>query len=144
MVMSMELSAGLPVLPQSSTGRALLLAALKGTRLPNLAAADVAVTLDSAAGNGTAAVHAFSPSQPGIYLIVVCAAPLVPLAVYITHKTLSDCARATVQVTSPEKYTGQVGVSLPNIAGVAPLVYMVAGPSTALQARATAWRLSHL
>ena len=143
-VMSMELTAGLPVLPQSSTGRALLIAALKGMRLPNLAAADVAVTLDSTAGNGTAAVYAFSPSQPGIYLIAVCAAPLVSLAVYKITKHFTHCALAVVQVTSPQDYTGQVGVSLPNILGIAPLVYMVAGPSTALQARATAWRLSHL
>lgn len=59
-------------------------------------------------------------------------------------KTLPHCACVIVQVTSPENYTGQVGVSLPNIVGVAPLVYMVARPSTALQARATAWRLSQL
>lgn len=88
-VISMELSAGLPVLPQSSTGRALLLAALKGMRLPTLSAADVAVALDSTAGNGTAAVYAFSSSQPGIYLIAVRAALQVSLAVCMTRHCLT-------------------------------------------------------
>ena len=82
-VTSMDLSAGLPVLPQSSTGRALLLAALKSSQKqppPDLAVGDVAVALDSAAGsNGTAAVNAFGSSQPGIFLIAVRAAPQMSL-----------------------------------------------------------------
>ena len=75
---SMELCATLPLLPRTRSEEALLVAALQGMPVPLLAAADVAVVLDGAAGsNATAAVYAFGPSQPGIYLVTVRPVPFM-------------------------------------------------------------------
>jgi hypothetical protein len=70
---SMELSNQPPLLPQTRSDDALLVAALQGTPVPTLAATDVAVALGDAPGSSSAAaeVYAFGPSQPGIYLIAV-------------------------------------------------------------------------
>jgi hypothetical protein len=145
---SMELSNQPPLLPQTRSGDALLVAALQGTPVPMLAATDVAVTLGDAPGSSSAAaeVYAFGPSQPGIYLIAV----RWPLAA-TTPCTMAQAAAPSVaelrrraQVTSPANYTGQVVVSLSNLVAVAPLTYLVAGPSILSSARATAWHLSQL
>ena len=144
---SMELSAALPLLPCSRSEEALLVAALQGTPTPSLAAADVAVSLGdgAAGGNGTAAVYAFGPSQPGVYLVAV--RPSNPYAhdhrFYMGPGT-SDVSAWPAQVTSPANYTGRVSVSLPSIEAVAPLKYLVAEPSQLVQACATAWRVTQL